>query len=156
KKILDRRLFLYPDSLYSKENTFETQRQLSNLDIFKFVNINYDSSGGKFIANIYTSPLKKYTMSNEFGLTVTEQIPGPFYNFTIKNRNIFGGLEILEFSGKAGMEGVAAASDPSQAYSSQEIGANLSISFPQLVFISLESVNSKCVTYNHKSCFRVE
>lgn len=155
KKILDRRLFLYPDSLYSKENTFETQRQLSNLDIFKFVNINYDSSGGKFIANIYTSPLKKYTMSNEFGLTVTEQIPGPFYNFTIKNRNIFGGLEILEFSGKAGMEGVAAASDPSQAYSSQEIGANLSIIFPQFVFPLGESLKSKLGTYNPKTRFLV-
>lgn len=155
KKILDRRLFLYPDSLYSKENTFETQRQLSNLDIFKFVNINYDSTGGRFIANIYTSPLKKYTMSNEFGLTVTEQIPGPFYNFTIKDRNIFGGLEILEFSGRAGVEGVAAASDPSKAYSSQEIGANLSIIFPQFVFPLGEGLKSRLGTYNPKTRFLI-
>lgn len=155
KKILDRRLFIYPDSLYSKENTFETQRQLSNLDIFKFVNINYDSSGGKFIAKIYTSPLKKYTMSNEIGLTVTEQIPGPFYNFTIKDRNIFGGLEILEFSGRAGIEGVAAASELHKAYSSQEIGANLSIIFPQFVFPLGAGLKSKLGTYNPKTRFLV-
>ena len=155
KKILDRRLFLYPDSLYSKENTFETQRQLSNLDIFKFVNINYDTTGGKFVANIYTSPLKKYTMSNEIGLTVTEQVPGPFYNFTIKDRNIFGGLEILEFSGRAGIEGVASASDPEQAFSSQEIGANLSIIFPQFVFPLGAGLKSKLGTYNPKTRFLV-
>ncbi len=155
KKILDRRLFLYPDSLYSKENTFETQRQLSNLDIFKFVNINYDTTGGKVVANIFTSPLKKYTMSNEVGLTVTEQVPGPFYNFTIKDRNIFGGLEILEFTGRAGIEGVASASDPGKALSSQELGANLSIIFPQFVFPLGSRLKSKLGTYNPKTRFLV-
>lgn len=155
KKILDRRLFLYPDSLYSKERTFETQRQLSNLDIFKFVNINYDTTGGKFVANIFTSPLKKYTMSNELGLTVTEQVPGPFYNFTIKDRNIFGGLEILEFSGRAGIEGVASASDPGQAFSSQELGANLSIIFPQFVFPLGSGLKSKLGSYNPKTRFLI-
>ncbi len=40
KKILDRRLFIYPGDLYSKSKTFNTQRQLANLDMFKFVNIN--------------------------------------------------------------------------------------------------------------------
>ena len=38
KKILNNRVFLYRDSLYSRTNTFLTQRQLANLDIFKFVN----------------------------------------------------------------------------------------------------------------------
>ena len=155
KKILDRRVFIYPDSIYSKERTFETQRQLANLDIFKFVNINYDSSGGKFIANIFTSPLKKYTMSNELGVTVTEQYPGPFYNFTIKDRNIFGGLEILEFSGRAGIEGVAAASDPDQAYKSTEYGANLSIIFPQFVFPLGSRLKSRLGTYNPKTRFLI-
>ncbi len=155
KKILDRRLFLYPDSLYSKENTFETQRQLSNLDIFKFVNINYDTTGGQVVANIFTSPLKKYTMSNEVGLTVTEQVPGPFYNFTIKDRNIFGGLEILEFTGRAGIEGVASASDPGKALSSQELGANLSIIFPQFVFPLGSRLKSRLGTYNPKTRFLV-
>ena len=50
KKLIDWRLFIYPDSLYSRENTFETQRQLSNLDIYKFINVNYDTTGGKFLS----------------------------------------------------------------------------------------------------------
>ena len=59
------RIFLEKDSLYQKNLTLETQRQLSYLDIFKFVNINYDSTRGKFIANIFTSPLDKFQTSTE-------------------------------------------------------------------------------------------
>lgn len=134
KKLLDWRLFIYPDSLYRKENTLETQRQLSNLDIFKFINVNYDTTGGKFIANIFTSPLKKYQTSNEFGVNVSEGLPGPFVNFSIKNRNVFKGLEVMELSGRIGAEGLQRATENSDAYSSLEYGANLSFSFPQFLF----------------------
>ncbi|MEQ9303902.1 MAG: POTRA domain-containing protein, partial [Marinoscillum sp.] len=41
ERLLSWRIFLEKDSLYSKKLTLETQRQLSYLDIFKFVNINY-------------------------------------------------------------------------------------------------------------------
>ncbi|MGC4023622.1 MAG: POTRA domain-containing protein [Cyclobacteriaceae bacterium] len=61
KKILAQRVFISKDSLYSRTKTFNTQRQLANLDNFKFVNLNYDTSGGKFIANLFTSPLDRYT-----------------------------------------------------------------------------------------------
>ena len=71
KKVLDRRLFIYPGQIYSKRNTFDTQTQLGFMDIFKFVNINYDTAGGKFIANIYTNPLDKYQFAVETGLNVS-------------------------------------------------------------------------------------
>ncbi|CAN5201519.1 BamA/TamA family outer membrane protein [soil metagenome] len=135
KRILDRRLFIYPGDHYNKENTFETQRQLANLDMFKFINVYYDTTGNKTIAHITTSPLKKFQTSNEIGLTVSQNgFPGPFYNTTFKNRNIFGGMEILEISGRAGIEGVAAASDARTIYRSQEYGLNTSIIFPQFLF----------------------
>jgi len=41
KKILDRRVFMYPDQKYSRKDMLETQRQLLNLDNYKFVNINF-------------------------------------------------------------------------------------------------------------------
>jgi len=78
RRILAQRVFLKKDSLYSRSETFATQRQLANLDIFKFINMNFDSSGGKFIANIFCSPLDKYSWSNEAGLTVTQGFPGPY------------------------------------------------------------------------------
>jgi outer membrane protein assembly factor BamA len=136
KKILDRRIFIYPDSLYSLEETLQTQRQLSNLDVFKFININYDTTGSKFIARIFASPLKKYQTSNEVGLNVSQGLPGPFINSSLKIRNVFGGLEIMEFSARAGIEGVPPPSgtEGQDAYRSVEAGGNLSLTFPQFVF----------------------
>ena len=151
KKILDRRLFIYPDSLYSKQNTFDTQRQLANLDIFKFININYDSSGGKFIANIYTSPLKKFQTSNEVGINVTQGLPGPFYNVSFKNRNLFGGLEILELNGRIGVEGVASASDATEVYRSTEAGGNLSLTFPQFLLPLGDKLKNRLGDMNPKT-----
>lgn len=133
KKVLDNRVFLRPDSLYSREKTLETQKQLANLDIFKFININYDTTDGQFNARIYTSPLKKFQTSNEVGFTYSQQIPGPFFTSTWTNRNTFGGLEILELNLQAGIEGVPRTTDPTKPYASQQLGANLSLIFPQFV-----------------------
>lgn len=132
KRVLDQRVFLYPKTFYSLDNTLNTQRQLAYLDNFKFININYDTTGGNFIANIYTSPLERYQMTNEAGLNVTEGFPGPFYNLSLKNRNIFGGLENLEISGFFGFEGVAGATT-TDIYSSIESGAKLALIFPQFI-----------------------
>ncbi len=153
KKILDRRLFLYPDSLYSRDNTFETQRQLANLDMFKFINVNYDTTGGRFVANIFTSPLKKFQTSNEIGIgvNINEGFPGPFYNVTFKNRNIFGGLEVLEITGRAGIEGVSAVTSGEGIEKSQEIGGNISLTFPQFVLPLGRSLKSSIGKLNPKT-----
>ena len=132
KKILDQRVFIREDSSYSLDNTLNTQRQLAFLNNFKFININYDTTGGKFIANIFTSPLKKYQITNEFGLNVTEGYPGPFYNLSLTQRNVFGGLENLELSGYIGFEGVASVTTQ-DIYSSLESGGKLSLIFPQFI-----------------------
>ncbi|CAN5379107.1 BamA/TamA family outer membrane protein [soil metagenome] len=134
KKILTNRVFLHRDSLYSRTNTFQTQRQLANLDIFKFVNINYDTSGGKFIANLFTSPLDRYSWTNEAGVTVTQGFPGPYYSLSFKKRNIFQGLEIFELNGRFGFEGVASATDLGNVYKSTEANINTSVTFPQFLF----------------------
>ncbi|WP_143519903.1 BamA/TamA family outer membrane protein [Reichenbachiella sp. 5M10] len=151
EKILDWRLFLYPDSTYSRLNTIETQKQLSNLDIFKFININYDTVGGQFIANVFTSPLKKYQTSTEAGLNVSEGLPGPFVNASIKNRNIFKGLEIAELSGRVGFEGLTGATETGSPYSSLDYGANLSLTFPQFVMPLGNKLKSKLGHYNPKT-----
>ena len=152
KKILDRRIFIYPDSLYSRDETLQTQRQLSNLDIFKFININYDTAGGHFVARVYASPLKKYQTANEVGLTVSQGYPGPFANSSLKIRNIFGGLEILELSGQAGIEGVpSATSVQTKGYRSIDISGNLGLTFPQFIFPLPDRLKSRYGSLNPKT-----
>lgn len=132
-KILSQRIFIEPGSPYNRTKTFNTQRQLANLDVFKFVNINFDTTGGQFIANIFTSTFDRYQWSNEVGLSVTQGFPGPYYNLNFKKRNIFRGLENFEMNGRIGYEGVAAATELGSVYQSVDAGINASITFPQFL-----------------------
>lgn len=150
-KILSQRVFLSPGNLYSRTKTFDTQRQLANLDAFKFVNVNYDSSGGKFIANIFTSALDRYEWSNEVGVNVTEGYPGPFYNINFKKRNIFRGLENFELNGRIGIEGVASATGELNIYKSTEAGINASITFPQFLWPFRNGTQIRLGKYNPKT-----
>lgn len=135
RSILDGRLFIYPEQLYSRKNTIETQKQLSYLDIYKFVNINYDTTGGHFVANIFTSPLNKFESSTEVGFSIagSDVLPGPFLNFSFKNRNIFNGLEILQLSGNFALDGIQNVSNTGNNYSNLVYGADMSITFPQIL-----------------------
>lgn len=133
KRVLDNRVFMRPDSLYSRAATLETQKQLANLDIFKFVNVTYDTTGDTFDALIYTSPLKKFQTNNEIGVTYSHSTPGPYFNSTWTNRNTFGGLETLQLNLLAGIEGVPGTTDPTANLTSQQIGANLSLIFPHFL-----------------------
>ncbi len=150
-KILSQRVFIAPGTSYSRTKTFDTQRQLSNLNNFKFVNINYDTAGGKFIANIYASALDRYQWSNEVGLSVTQGFPGPFYNLNFLKRNIFKGLENFEMNGRIGYEGVAAATSTGGVYQSIEAGINGSITFPQFLFPLSEERRYKLGRYNPRT-----
>ncbi len=153
KKILDQRVFLRPGEYYSLEKTLNTQRQLANLDMFRFVNIKYDTAGGDFVANIFTSPLEKYQLSNEVGVNVnvTFGLPGPFYNVSLKNRNPFGGVEIMELSGRLGFEGVATISDETNVTTATEARANLSFTFPHFLFPFGTQLKSRFALLNPKT-----
>jgi hypothetical protein len=133
-KVLGQRVFIAPGQHYSRKGTFDTQRQLANLNNFRFVNVNYDTAGGKFIANIFTSALDRYQWSNEIGMSITQGTPGPFFSMAFLKRNIFKGLENFEMNGRLGYEGVLAATETNlSVYRSIEAGLNASISFPQFL-----------------------
>jgi outer membrane protein assembly factor BamA len=153
KKILDQRVFIRPNEFYSLEKTLNTQRQLANLDMFRFVNIKYDTAGGDFVANIFTSPLEKFQLSNEVGVNVnvTFGLPGPFYNVSLKNRNPFKGAEVMELSGRLGFEGVANISDQTDVTTATEARANLSFTFPHFLFPLGTELKSRFALLNPKT-----
>lgn len=141
KKILEWRIPLKQDDRYSRASTIETQRQLSYLDNFKLVNIIYDTTGGKFIANIYTSPFEKYQTSSEFGLSTTQGSgatqgnPGPFFNVNLKNRNTFNALEIINIDAYAKLQDIKNVDEQSTAdYTSIQYGGSVGVDFPQFLF----------------------
>lgn len=151
ERILNHRIFIHKDSLYSRANTFSTQRQLANLDAFKFVNVNYDTSQGRFIANIFTSPQDRYSWSNEAGVTVTQGFPGPYYSLSFKKRNIFRGLESFELNGRFGFEGVASFTQIGNIYRSTEANVTATITFPQIIFPVGERIATRIGNYNPRT-----
>lgn len=149
RDLLSRRIFIKKDSIYRHSNALETQRQLANLDAFKFININFDTTGGKFISNIFTSPLNKFETSNEIGLSSTANFPGPFFTIGLKNRNTFNGLELLEINGNMTLQGIGNISDEDRNYTLFQYGGRLSLHFPQfqVPFLS-ERIKNRISRYN--------
>lgn len=131
-RVLASRVFFRPNQLYSRTSAIETQRQLSNLDLFRFVNISFDTLGTSLTANIYTQPNQKYQLTNQAGLTITEQLPGPFFSTGLRNRNFFRAGEILEFNFRAGLEGVASATGQG-VFQSSEINTGVTLIFPRFL-----------------------
>ncbi|MFN8356576.1 MAG: BamA/TamA family outer membrane protein [Spirosomataceae bacterium] len=132
-KILDSKIFIRPSKLFSISDLYETQRQLSNLDQFKFADPSFEEINGKLNARIYTVPLDKYQITTESGLSVFQQVPGPFGSVSMKVRNIFKGLESLETNFRAGYEGQTGFFLTDSVYQSLEVSANTSLIFPKVL-----------------------
>lgn len=147
-RLLDSKIRLRPNELYSVSNYNLTQRQLFLLNQFKFVNINFTDTTARLLrTEIRAIPLEKYEITTEGGLFVLYQgqgVPGPFGNFTFRVRNLFGGLETFETNLRAGIEAQTgfAATDTSNSfnagqkdfYYATEIGLTTSLIFPQILF----------------------
>ena len=154
KELLQRRFFIKKDSIYRRSNSLETQKQLANLDAFKFININYDTTGGRFIATVFTSPLSKYQTSYEVGLSSIQGLPGPFFNIGLKNRNTFHGMEYLQLDGNLTLQGIQninEVSGLSQNYTLLQYGAVFSINFPQFIFPLKDQTRDRFSRFNPRT-----
>lgn len=137
KGVLFRKLRFNLFDFYNYDKVQLTQRQFNNLDNFKYVNINFQKDSSILRPGLYAqialSANKKYQISDDWGLKVSQGFPGPFVNVVFTSRNAFRGCENVDFGVRAGIEGIASVLDVSKVYTSTEYGANLGITFPELV-----------------------
>ncbi|WP_226179976.1 BamA/TamA family outer membrane protein [Hymenobacter lucidus] len=161
-KILDRKLTVRPGERYSLQSTLLTQRQLSDLDMFRFNTVTYNkirpvggdsiSNRGQLIATVNASPTKKYQETTEFGGTYVAGLPGPFINFRLKVRNIFGGAEVLELGLRSGFEGqFSSLGLQNKSVLTTQLGANANLVIPQ--FLVPWRANRFLTRYNPKTRF---
>ncbi len=143
KKILGNKIYIKQGELFSQNNIENIQRRLATLDMFKLVNIktdviehnDKDSIKKELKVSIYTSPLKKYQLSQEYGLTVGQGfIPGPFLNVSFKSRNLSRNFEIFQASVMYSIVGQYSALEVNNITTTQEFNANISLTFPTLLF----------------------
>lgn len=137
-KILYSKLLIGINKKYNYELNQFSQRNLSQLDVFKLVNIEYakDSTGNGLTAKISANSTTKYLISDEIGFSVTQGLPGPFGSVTFLARNVFNGCELFDFNIRGGIEGVASVTDQNKFYQSQELSASIGLTFPRLFLIS--------------------
>jgi hypothetical protein len=157
-KLLDWRIFLEKDSLFNRSQTIETQRQLSFLDAYRFVNINFDSTASESLtATIFTSPMNRFQTAYELGFVqAAQQIPGPFINVGIKNRNTFGSLEVVQVNGNFSILGLDRVSEESPlAYTFFQYGGDISINFPQFLFPTGSKFKKRIGSYNPNTRLQV-
>ncbi|SDK32569.1 Surface antigen [Catalinimonas alkaloidigena] len=154
--VLDRKLQFKPGDIYQLDAVVNTQGQLGSMDMFKFVNMNFDTSGTTLVARIATSPLPKYQVTDEVGLLVSQGsgAPGPFANLTFKVRNWFKSYETFELSGRYSIEGQTSSFfREDSVYRAREVGVNASLVFPTLIFPT--RLRYTLAKYNPKTRFLI-
>lgn len=156
KKILQWRIPFERGDRYSRKLTIETQRQLSYLDNFKFVNVNYDhdTTDRRFAMYILTSPFMRYQTSSEFGFiqNTNGNKPSPFFNISLKNRNTFRTLEIVDINISTYLEGINdVTGEVNASYSSIQFSGDVSFNFPQFLFPLGRYYKKKMGLYNPKT-----
>ena len=156
RKVLSHKIKLSPGQLYNQSAVEQTQRQLAGMDYYKFLNVSFDKLKNDTTdkhwlnAYIFSSPLKKSQITDEFGLNVSQGwIPGPFGSISFKQRNLGKGFEIFETSIRYSITGQAAVSDPNNVLRTEEFGATTSLTFPQLYFPT--RLRFKFYDYNPKT-----
>ncbi|MCS6822766.1 MAG: BamA/TamA family outer membrane protein [Cytophagaceae bacterium] len=152
RKLLDYKIRTRPMDIYSQSKIQHTQRLLGALDIFKFVNINFekypDTSNNYLRAFINTSPMSRMQLSQEYGLSIGQAwVPGPFFTIALKQRNLFNALDITEYSLRYSIDGQPSITDKN-VYYTKEFGANASVTLPQLLIPS--RFRDKVSDYNPK------
>lgn len=139
-KYLDKFITLEQGQFYNPDNSKNTARRLSSIDIYKYVNIQYkevDSAStensGALEANIFLSPLNKRSIRAELqAVTKSNNFTGPNLALTYTNRNLFNGGEVLDISTEFGYE-TQFASGENAGLNSLEYGLTTKLTFPRLI-----------------------
>mgnify|MGYP002777111500 CR=1 FL=1 len=154
-KILAGKMQIGPANKYNYQYSQYTQRNLSQLDVFRTLNINYekDTSQQLLTAIINASSSTKYQISDEIGFSVSQGLPGPFGSITFLARNVFNGCELFDINIRGGIEGVASATDAQRFYQSQELSVSTGLTFPRMFF--LQGLNRLFINNNPRTKFQL-
>lgn len=144
KEVLNKRIVIRPNNLYSQKNEEATLRAISNLGAFSSSEFIFSQkqkdidSISQLDLDIILRPDKTWDLSLEslFKFKSTNFI-GPGINLTISKRNIFGGGEALSTSVYGSYEwqkGKSPISSDAIRIYSYQLGSDISLVFPSILF----------------------
>ncbi len=133
-KALANAIFFEKDSIYRDLDRIRTYRQITNLNTFKYPNIEFisDSTQTQLESNIYLAAKPKYSLNLNFDITHSNiQQVGTAFSATVITRNVFGGAETLNVSARGSIGLLSDASLSNETFTS-ELGGDINITFPRI------------------------
>ncbi|TAI46827.1 BamA/TamA family outer membrane protein [Flagellimonas allohymeniacidonis] len=127
-------IFFQKDSVYRDLDRIRSYRQITNLNTFKYPNIELipDTTNARLISNIYLAPRPKYSVNFSFDVTHSNiQQIGTAFGATVVTRNVFGGAETLNVSARGSIGLLSDASLSDETFTS-ELGGDINITFPRI------------------------
>ncbi|WP_449224259.1 translocation and assembly module lipoprotein TamL [Aquimarina rubra] len=141
RKAITNSILITPGEIFRDRDRTLTYNQINNLKAFKYPNIRYsidpdNPEGTDLIANVLLTPRKKYSTNVEFDVSTSNiQVFGIGFSGSFLIRNVFGGAEIFEISGRGSVGSSKDPVDPDgQFFDISEIGIDLKLSFPKIIF----------------------
>ena len=134
-------IFIKPGNIYTDTDRTRTYNRLNALRVFRYPEIQYtldpdDTTSTDLVTNIFLTPLPKYSLGFDFDVSQSNiQEFGIGFGGSFLIRNIFGGLENLEFSGRgsiASSTDAAASRDENRFFDITEVGADMKLSLPRI------------------------
>ncbi|WP_460189291.1 translocation and assembly module lipoprotein TamL [Urechidicola sp. KH5] len=146
-KYFNKFLFTEPESVYSDIHTDLTRTNIRRLKNFRLVNIKYEEIDSTNLeANIYLTPLKKYSLALDTELTHSniKQL-GVSGKISLMTRNIFKDASNLQFSVQGSFFNSTDAADTDKSFfNAWEFGGDVSLDIPRILFpVNLEKFISK-------------
>ena len=133
-KALADAIFFEKDSIYRDLDRIRTYRHITNLNPFKYPNIEFipDSTQTGLETNIYLAAKSKYSLNLNFDVTHSNiQQIGTAFSASVITRNVFGGAETLNISARGSIGLLSDASLSDENFTS-ELGGDINITFPRI------------------------
>lgn len=119
--------------LYSKQAIVDMQRRLTSLGVFKTVYVSHEPMGQQYLlTHIHTGLRDKFQFEHEIGTEFTRNSSIPFYQLSLKSRNLFRQLDILTVRSQFSIELGSIPTDGTLFYSVQNFNTAIGLQVPQL------------------------
>ncbi len=134
-------IFVRPGNIFRDRDRIRTYNRISSLRAFKYPNIEYiedptDTTNTDLITNIFLTPQPRYSLGFDFDVSQSNiQKFGIGFGGSFLIRNVFGGAENLEISGRGSIGSstdAATSADEDRFFDITEIGGDLNLIFPRI------------------------
>nr|WP_109619336.1 BamA/TamA family outer membrane protein [Sediminitomix flava] len=142
-KVLSSKVGVRKGDFFNEDVTSQTRSGLTNMDIFKFVNVEYEKIGEDSLrASIRSTPFDKFQYSIEGGVNINENLTGPFASLSLKNRNFLNSADIFKLQGNISVD-VQTALGEAETTTLYEGGISANFSFPRILFLLPNKFNER-------------